>query len=181
MVYFVISFYGYGALDREGDVKYTEGMKTATAFWNVFYGLFFLALVFFGITWLVDAGRLATFIPLGDFFLMALAIFRLTRLVCYDVILAFLRDWLAEQKEGTFFGTMSTLVHCPWCVGLWFSFFIVFFYFATPFAWPIILVLALAALATTLQLIANLLGWSAEYKKRVVIGPEGGKSSSTCG
>lgn len=131
--------------------------------------------------WLADVGRLSSYVPFGDFLLMALAIFRLTRLVCYDVIMAFFRDWLSSQKEGTFFGTMSALVHCPWCTGLWFAFFVVFSYFATPMAWPIILILALAALATTLQILANLLGWSAEYKKRVVIGPEGGKSSSTCG
>jgi hypothetical protein len=156
-------------------------MKTATAFWNVFFGLFFLAIVFLGVTWLSNAGRLSMYVPLGDFILMALAIFRLTRLVCYDVILAFAREWLSKQQEGTFLGTLSALVHCPWCAGLWFAFFTVFFYFATPIAWPIILVLALAALATTLQILANLLGWSAEYKKRVVLGPEGGKSTSTCG
>jgi hypothetical protein len=156
-------------------------MKTATAFWYVFYGLFFLALVFGGVLWLADAGRLRTYIPLGDFLLIALAVFRLTRLVCYDVITEFIRDWLGKHPQGTFFGTMSALVHCPWCTGLWFAFFGVFFYFATPMAWPVILILALAAVATTLQLTANLLGWSAEYKKRVVIGPEGGKSTSTCG
>jgi hypothetical protein len=151
-----------------------------SAFWNVFFGLFFLALVALGIDWLYRAGRIASFIPLGDFFLIALAIFRLTRLVCYDVIFAFAREWLAKHPEGTFLGTLSALVHCPWCAGLWFAYAVAFFYFATPIAWPVILVLALAAFATSLQLLANLLGWSAELKKRTVLGPEH-KSGSTCG
>ncbi len=155
-------------------------MKTATAFWHVFFGIFFLALVFGGVIWLSDVGRLRAFIPLGDFLLISLAVFRLTRLVCYDVITEFIREWLAKHEQGTFFGTMSALVHCPWCTGLWFSFFVAFSYFATPLAWPVILVLAVASVATTLQLAANLLGWSAEYKKRVVLGPEH-KSTSTCG
>ncbi len=145
------------------------------------YTLFFVVLVFLGVSWLVDAGRFSAYIPLGDFFLISLAVFRLTRLVCYDVIFAFLREWLEEKQEGTFLGTLSALVHCPWCTGLWFAFFVVFFYFATPIAWPFILILAIASIATTFQVLANLLGWSAEYKKRVVIGPEGGKSKSTCG
>lgn len=156
-------------------------MKTATAFWHVFFGIFFLALIALGAAWLSDAGRLRAYIPLGDFLLIALAVFRLTRLVCYDVITDFIRDWLGKHEEGTFFGTMSALVRCPWCAGLWFAAFAVFFYFATPIAWPVLLVLALASVATTLQILANLLGWSAEYKKRVVLGPEGGKSTSTCG
>lgn len=151
-----------------------------TAFWNIVYGLFFLALVFSGTGWLVEHGFMARYIALGDFLLIALAIFRLVRLTSYDVITQFIRDAVAGAPKGTFVGTFSELVHCPWCTGLWFSFFVVFFYYATPVAWPIILILALAGVASVFQILSNLIGWSAELKKRTVLGPEN-KSTSTCG
>ncbi|MDO8624128.1 MAG: DUF1360 domain-containing protein [bacterium] len=135
-------------------------------FWHTFLSLFFAALVVAGIAWLNAAGRLATFIPLTDFFLMALAIFRLVRLFTYDNITAFIREWFVGADSRTFTGSLGTLINCPWCTGLWFSFIIVFVYFATPFAWYIILILALSAFASFIQLLANLVGWSAEAKKR---------------
>jgi Protein of unknown function (DUF1360) len=150
------------------------------AVWNIFFGVFFLLLVFIGTDWLFTNGRLASFVPLADFFLISLAIFRLIRLVCYDVVTQFVRDWLETKTPGTFLGTLSALIHCPWCAGLWFAFFVTFFYFATPFAWFLILVLALAGIASMFQILANLIGWSAELKKRTVLGPEH-KSGSTCG
>lgn len=153
-----------------------------TAFWNTFFGLFFVVLVIASAQWLELTGRFTTWVPLGDFFLMALAIFRLIRLTSYDLITKFIRDWFAPLPKDTFLGTLGSLIACPWCIGLWWAFFVVFFYYATPLAWPIILILALAAIASTLQLIANLIGWSAEAKKREVLGgPNTSGSTSTCG
>lgn len=150
------------------------------AFWSIVYGIFFVILVFMGTGWLVQEGMLPRYVSLGDFMLMALAIFRLTRLASYDVITQFIRDAVKTAPANSFVGTFSQLVHCPWCTGLWFSFFVVFFFYATPVAWPVILILALAGVAAVIQILANLIGWSAEFKKRVVIGTES-KSTSTCG
>jgi len=135
-------------------------------FWHTFFSLFFAALVVVGIAWLSAAGRLAAVIPLADFFLMGLAIFRLVRLFTYDNITAFIREWFVGADARSLLGSLGTLINCPWCTGLWFAFIIVFVYFATPFAWYVILILALSAFASFIQLLANLLGWSAEAKKR---------------
>jgi len=135
-------------------------------FWNISFSLFFILLSTLGLVWLSGAGKLVAWIPVSDFVLMALAIFRLIRLVSYDTITAFLRDGLSQYHSTTFLGTLGVLVNCPWCTGLWFAFLIAFFYFATPLTWYVILVLALAAVASLLQLTSNLIGWSAEVKKR---------------
>lgn len=148
-------------------------------FWSIFFSLFFAALLFVGIGWLAATGRFNRPVSIGDFVLMALAIWRLIRLFTYDAITAFVRDWFAGASPNTFRGTLNALVTCPWCIGLWFSYFVVFFYFATIYAWPVILVLALAAVASFLQILGNLIGWSAEAKKRMVLGSE--NSSGTCG
>lgn len=145
------------------------------------FALFFAGMVLSGVDHLVSRGMFYREIGIGDFFLLALAIFRLVRLVSYDVIFKFVRDALATGTPGSFVATMSALVNCPWCVGLWFSFFVVFFYYASPLAWPIILVLALAGVASLFQVFANLMGWHAEGKKRSVLGADSHGSTSTCG
>jgi len=91
-----------------------------------------------------------------------------------------MRDWFKEAPPESLLGTMGALLNCPWCTGLWFSFLVVFFAYATPVAWPIILILALAALATFIQIIANLIGWHAEGKKIVVSNLKGEKPRNTC-
>lgn len=135
-------------------------------FWHTFLSFFFAALVVLAIAWLDAMGKLASWVPLMDFFLMALAIQRLVRLTTYDNITAFVREWFYGHDPKSFMGSLGTLINCPWCIGLWFSLLVVFFYFATPYAWYVILILALGSMASYLQLFANFLGWSAEAKKR---------------
>lgn len=135
-------------------------------FWYTVLSLFFIALAVSGYQWLYESNRLATFMPLSDFFLIALAAMRLVRLFTYDIITAFIRDWFVGANPESLRGTLGALLNCPWCTGLWFALVVVFFYFATPIAWYAILILALSAVATFLQLLANLIGWSAEVKKQ---------------
>jgi hypothetical protein len=97
---------------------------------------------------------------------MALATQRMTRLFTYDLITRFIRDWFAGHDDRSFLGTLGALINCPWCTGLWFAFLVVFFYFAVPLAWYIILMLAIASVGSFFQLVANWVGWSAEAKKR---------------
>lgn len=134
--------------------------------WNLFYSILFAAIVLWGAAWLSVNGLLPEIVPAGDFILMALAIFRLTRLVTYDHITDFVRDWAKKRPPESFVGTFGRLLCCPWCTGLWFAFFVPFFYFSQPMAWFVILVLALAGVGTFFQLVANWVGWSAEEKKR---------------
>lgn len=135
-------------------------------FWYTALSFFYLALVALAIIWLDSLGRLGTYIPLTDFFLMALAIMRLVHLFTYDHITGFFRDWFKGHDPETFMGSCGTLINCPWCTGLWFALVVFFFYFLTPYAWYVILVLALSALASFFQILANFVGWSAEAKKR---------------
>ncbi len=135
-----------------------------STFWHLAFSVTFLAFVGGGFWFLIDTGRLPFGITLFDLTLVVLAIMRLTRLVAYDAIFKFFRDWF-DKPKGTFLGTVGELVNCPWCLGLWFGFTVTFFYFLTPYAWFFILGLAVSALASLFQILANLIGWSAEYKK----------------
>lgn len=156
-------------------------MNTKTsALWNIVFGVFFVALVLGGVKWITSVGFMHIFIPIEDMVIMSLAIFRLIRLASYDVITKFIRDAVGSARSDSFVGTFSALLNCPWCTGLWFSFFVVFAYYLSPLSWPIILVLALAGVASLIQVLSNLIGWHAEGKKREVLGPS--ESSTTkCG
>lgn len=148
--------------------------------WNFLFSLFFLVLVLAAAAWLVSTGRAQSGISTGNFILMALAIFRLVRLLTYDHITEFMRNWFVSAPKDSFLGTVGALLNCPWCTGLWFSFLVVFFGYASPLAWPIILILALAALASFLQILTNLIGWKAEEKKLDVYTKKGERAPNTC-
>lgn len=139
-------------------------------FWNTVLSLFFAILVLAGSLWLLSYDLVYYELPFLDVLLMALAVFRLTRLFTYDLITQFIRDWFVGAKRDSLSHTLGALLGCPWCTGLWFGFVVVFFYFATPLAWPIILILAVAALGSFFQVLSNWVGWSAEAKKKSVQG-----------
>ena len=136
----------------------------AVSTWNIYY----------------VRGALPTSISLFDALLILLAIFRLTRLVVYDKILRFLRElFVHKQVVHTEQGemvkltpyqrgirrTISELLACPWCTGVWFALPIVYGYFMYSWSWYLIFMFAVAGLATLVQLIANLIGWQAELGK----------------
>lgn len=135
-------------------------------FWYTTLSVFFAALALLAYLSLSANAKLASFVPVGDFFLMTLAIQRLVRLFTYDSITEFIRNWFIDVDPNSLRSSLGTLIHCPWCTGLWFSLVVVFFYFATPIiAWYAILVLALSSAASFLQLVANYVGWAAQVKK----------------
>jgi hypothetical protein len=147
-------------------------------FWNFFFLLFFVGCVVFA-TYVLD--RYAYFSPfqlnLFDLLLIALASFRLIRLVVYDKIFAFFREqfWdatnvgeetiLTKPKKGPR-RTLADLLSCPWCFGIWAAATVTFLYLLTPYAFFPTVFMAIAGVATFLQILANLIGWNAEKAKR---------------
>lgn len=162
--------------------------------WHVLFSLIYLALAF-ALYLLLAREGVPHAISLFDVTLLALATFRLTRLFVYDSITQFVRDLFLVVQPGVPDGelvrekpmhgprrTLATLLGCPWCFSAWPALLLTWLYFYTPHAWFFILVIALSGLGAVLQVAANLLGWSAEFKKRTVTGAQGGgQHSGTCG
>lgn len=147
--------------------------------WNILFTIFFGFLVYGAFLVVTASGVTPGSISLWDTTLMALAAFRLTRLFVYDSIMAWLRDLFATARPMTFTGTIKTLINCPWCMGLWFALIVGTTYFLAPIIWFFVFILALAGLATLIQLLANLIGWSAELKKRQALSASVGDSSTS--
>jgi hypothetical protein len=149
--------------------------------WNILLSAFFIVMLCFGLLLIYTVrGSLPHEISLFDAVLLALAAFRITRLIVYDKITRFFREWFVykyddvrEGKEVTIIlpyqvglrRTLHDLVNCPWCIGIWGTLIIVVIYYVFPFGWLITFILAIAGVASFMQMLANLIGWSAEYMK----------------
>jgi len=147
-------------------------------FWNFIFALFFALLVIMGAIILESESR----IPLAsltdvNFALMTLATWRLTRLFVYDAITKFFREQFFDvvkvgrgyDLEKPKYGprrTLADLLTCPWCFGTWAAAMVIFFYLLTSYALYPILILAISAVATFLQLTSNLVGHKAEELKK---------------
>ena len=107
-----------------------------------------------------------------DLLVLGLACFRLTRLLVYDRITAFIRNLFMEEmeemnesgekeiylvpKKGVIKGFFGELLSCYWCTGIWSAIVISFLYFFTPlYAVPIILVLAVAGIGALIETIVQ--------------------------
>ncbi len=151
-------------------------------FWNFVFTLFFLVLVVMGAIILETESRIRlTELSLTDYVLVTLASWRLTRLFVYDAITKFFREqfWdvvkvgkgfqLEKPKTGPR-RTLADLLSCTWCFGLWASSTVLFFYLLTPYAVFPVALLAIGAVASFLQILANLVGHRAEQIKLEVEG-----------
>jgi hypothetical protein len=147
-------------------------------FWNVVFSVFFLILIIMGAIILETESRIALdALALVDYVLITLATWRLVRLFVYDAITKFFREQfmdvvkvgrghrLEKPKTGPR-RTIADLLSCPWCFGVWASATVTFFYLLTPYAvFPVVL-LAISAVATSMQIVMNLIGHNAERAKK---------------
>lgn len=166
-------------------VRYTGGMsarpKEDQNSWNVAFSVFFIAVLAASV-WAVHAvrGGYPVAVPFIDLVLMAFATLRVTRLVVYDKIARWFRELFARRREFDRDGvtyveivpyesgmrhTLWDLVQCPWCIGIWSALIVTVSYFMFPWAWLVIVFLALAGASSLLQVAANGMGWWAENLK----------------
>jgi len=143
--------------------------------------VFFLGLLIMGIIILNSEASIAyADLAIIDLVLISLASFRLIRLFVYDAMTKFFREQFYDAKvtkagKVTLYKpakgprrTITDLLGCPWCFGVWATSLVTFFYLLTPLAFVPVVILALSAVATWLQLFTNMIGWKAEQLKREV-------------
>ncbi len=122
------------------------------AFWNFIFTIIYAALFAASLYFLNIGGKLKSQIKIFDFFLLGLAVFRLTHLFVYDFITGYIREYFAKFQKGPG-KTISNLLSCPWCTSIWMALLVGFFYFLTPYAWYAIFVIALAGIAIFFEII----------------------------
>ncbi len=144
------------------NTRYTFAYK----FWNFLFSAFFVAVLALAIFQMREIrGGFLVSVPPFDAILMTFATFRITRLVVYDRITLWFREFFVDSK-GPFMTVVADLLQCPWCIGVWAALAVVFSYFVFDWAWSVIFFLALAGAGSLLQVIANAIGWRAESLKK---------------
>jgi hypothetical protein len=69
--------------------------------------------------------------PVAHVIILSLFVYRLTRLIVLDEVLAPVRDWVWDRKSPSN-SHIGYLFTCPWCVSLWVALPVVIFYAAFP-------------------------------------------------
>lgn len=118
-------------------------------------------------------------ITVFNFCLISLAVFRLTRLIVFDKITAFLRspfmmDYEVTNDDGeieTYLiprehgirGWIGELISCYWCTGIWVTLCLFFIQQAYPIVGnPLIIILAIAGVAALIEAVLHAIMTDAE-------------------
>lgn len=144
-------------------INITEN-STKLYFWHSFLFIFFVILVLI-ISYIFHIFNIVpTSISIFDFIILILAVFRSTRLFVYDEVTNFIRDFFSSNKDN-FSKTITELLNCPWCTGVWMSLFLSFIYFITPYSWFFLFILAIAWFAALIQVLFNYVSRLADKAK----------------
>ncbi len=133
--------------------------------WN-FASLF----LFFGLVavtgYFLEAGNLdIRNISLTDLIILALAIYRVTRVVVFEKIFKYLRDLVKANNKVYFMRTLCFIITCPWCAGVWIALAMVVFYYFIPYGVLLVYIMALSGVASFLVMLSNYLGLSVQEKE----------------
>ncbi len=91
----------------------------------------------------------------------------MTRIIVFEKIFKYLRDVFKKRDNLYVIGTLSNIITCPWCAGVWVTLIIIVFYYLVPFGMLLAYVLALAGLASLVILYSNMLQMRADRKQRI--------------
>ena len=140
-----------------------EKKHQAWNFWSAF--VFFGAMLLVGYL-LEHKGFDITELSFKQALVIVLASYRMTRIVVFEKIFKYFRDVLKKRENLYVIGTLSSIITCPWCAGVWVTLVIIVFYFLVPYGVVLVYVLALAGIASILILLSNLLHMYTEKKQR---------------
>jgi len=147
----------------------TDEMPKDQTFWNIVAFVIFIVLFVLSFLSLTDGLRHFHWLYLlgpFDIAILSLATFRVIRLVTFDKITAFARNWFLDLNEsgvsvkptGGFRRTIAELQECLWCTGLWAALLVATLYFSTDMGRFLVVILALAAIGSLLQNASSMVG-----------------------
>jgi hypothetical protein len=142
----------------------SEKKHQAWNFWSAF--VFFGAVVLVGFL-LERKGIDIRAMSFKEAVIIVLASYRMTRILVFEKIFKYLRDVLKRRESLYLLGTLSSIITCPWCAGVWVTMLIIVFYFLVPYGVILVYVLALAGVASMVILLSNLLHMHTDRKQRI--------------
>lgn len=149
-------------------MSHSEELNSQQKFWNFMATLFYILLTVllgFGLKY---KGIKIEQIRIWEVFLLALASYRLTRILVFDKIFKFFRDFIRSKSKLYVFYVVREILGCPWCAGVWVALVNVAIYFLVPFGNLFIYLLAIAGIASFFVIFVNYFGLSVEEKQHIV-------------
>ncbi|OFX21438.1 MAG: hypothetical protein A2033_13015 [Bacteroidetes bacterium GWA2_31_9] len=135
-------------------------------FWNFVYSICFIIAILLISLFSDNILQLIDDLKLLDLAVISLAAYRLTRLLVYDKVLNFLRDFIIKSKsEAGFVKSTQYFLTCPWCAGIWMTLLIVIVYLYFPAGKLFSYILAISGVASFIHITISLLGWLSEERK----------------
>jgi hypothetical protein len=141
---------------------------TKEKIWNAFSIFFYAFLVFVAGYFYHRSGRSLDDITIWKWFIMVMATYRLTRILVYDRIFKFFRDFTKATSTKAFFIAMKNLITCPWCAGVWAALLVFVLEMFVPYGIYLNYLLAMAGAGSFFLVITNLVGLAAENKQMEV-------------
>jgi len=92
-----------------------------------------------------------------DLLFIILATYRLTRIVVFEKIFKFFRDFVKTGHRFFFLTTLRFIITCPWCMGVWMSLIVVLLFFLIPYGKFIVYIMAVSGVASFMIMMANYL------------------------
>jgi len=135
--------------------------------WN-----FWSAFVFFGLVGFVGyimerRGLDVKEMQLKEAVVIILGSYRMTRVLVFEKIFKYFRGILKKNSSYYVIGTITSIITCPWCAGVWVTLFVFSCYFLIPYGDVLAYVMALAGLASLVTLFSNMTQMNAELKQQV--------------
>ena len=90
-----------------------------------------------------------------DLIIIMLASYRLTRIVVFEKIFKFFRDFVKSQEKFALLTTLRFIITCPWCMGVWMSLIVVLLFFVVPYGKIIVYIMAISGVASFIVMLAN--------------------------
>jgi len=133
--------------------------------WN-FASLFIFFLLLGGMGYLLERKGIDVLkTPIWEFFLMAVASYRMTRVVVFEKIFKFFRDLVKSQTQYHVVHTVKYIITCPWCAGVWVSLITAIFFYLVPYGKFLVFVLAISGVASFFIQIVNYMGLTIDEKQ----------------
>ena len=90
-----------------------------------------------------------------DLIIMMLATYRLTRIVVFEKIFKFFRDFVKARTKHPLLNTLRFIITCPWCMGVWMALIVVLLFFVIPYGKIIVYIMGIAGVASFFIMLAN--------------------------
>ena len=136
--------------------------------WNFFATIFFIVCIV-AVGYFMDRkGFDIEDVSILNLCIWAIATYRLTRILVFDKIFKFFRDFIRSRSRLYLFFVIREIITCPWCAGVWVAMVIVVLHYFVPYGRLFIYLLAISGVASFFVVFVNNIGLSTEERQHRV-------------